>query len=149
MQVVVWTARGQRFAIDTRVVVEVVPAVDARAIPHAPAWIRGLMDYRGELLPLLDVRSLLGDGDAELRRACRIIIVRLEAHRIGLLVESVESVERGEVEAAHPGLAVADAPYLGPVLRTDAGMVQLIDPERLLADEHRAILFQRAGEDGP
>ena len=159
MHVVVWTAGDVRYAIETACIVEVVPVVDVRAIPHCPPWVCGLMNYRGALTPLVDVRRLIDDHATEPRRATRIIVTELGGElgaelvgdRLALLVESLESVEHCDFADAdaHPGLTLPDARYLGPVAPTTNGTLQLVDVHRLLDDEHRALLFDRTPAEGP
>lgn len=147
MKLVVWTVSGQHFAIETSSIAEVVPVVEVRSVPGTPTWVRGLMDYRGILIPLLDVRALLGGDATKPRRASRVLIVRMSAGLIGLLVDTVRSVERGQTEQGHPGFASEETPFLGPIVRTADGTVQLVTPERLLSDEQRELLFSRAAGD--
>ncbi len=67
---------------------------------------------------------------------------------LGLVVARVVGLQAIEFagEACHPGLAVPQAEYLGPVARCEQGDVQLIEIERLLTAEHHEVLFSRAGE---
>jgi len=152
MHVVVWTAGDVRYAIATEHVVEVVPLVETRAIPHCPPWVDGLMNYRGALLPLLDVRRLIDDHATVRQRATRIVMVELghelAGERLGLIVESLESVEHCDFDDAHahPGLTLPDARYLGPVATMTDAAVQLVDVHRLLDEEHRALLFDAQAE---
>ena len=57
MQLLTFTVAGQTYAIESRRVVEVLPLVPARPIPHPPAYIRGIFTYRGRLVPLVDLGS--------------------------------------------------------------------------------------------
>jgi chemotaxis-related protein WspB len=152
MHVVIWTVAGQRYAIATRHVVEVVPAVAPRPMAHATAWIRGLMNFRGRLIPLIDAAVLMGTESGEPRMANRILVVRVmqkpdDNKSIGLLVEQVVGVDDLDFKnsSTHPGLNVPDTEYLGSVAQTDAGMVQLLEPARILKPEQAAVLFERNG----
>lgn len=156
MHVVVWTAAGERYAIETSVVEEVVPVVEPRRLDRAPDWIAGLINYRGSLIPLLDVRSLLGKGSAEVRRSSRILVVRLpggdgDGEVVGLLVESLEGVDRHDFQSdgARPALHNPEAPFLGPMALSDGDTVQLVLIEGLLQEEHRDMLFDRTSEPQP
>lgn len=155
MHVVVWTAGDVRYAIETACIVEVVPVVDVRAIPHCPPWVCGVMNYRGALTPLVDLRRLIDDHATERRRGTRIIVTELGAdlagERLALLAESLEYVEHCDFAdaEAHPGLTLPDARYLGPIALTTDGALQLVEVHRLLGEEHRALLFDRAPAEGP
>lgn len=140
MHVVVFSCRGQQYAIASAAIVEVVPLVEARPITGSPVWLRGLVDYRGDLVPLLDAARLL-DSDAEVnyRQSSRIVVLQVNAEgtegrgRVGLLVEHVVGTETLDFdrEAAGPGFGLSQVEFLGPVARTPGGTVQLIVPARL------------------
>ena len=150
MHVVVWTVSGERYAVETRFIVEIVPVVEPRRLPRSPAWLIGLMNYRGALIPVLDLRSLVHQGASEVRRSSRILVVHLAGETdngelVGLLAESLEAVERHEFDgaSARPGLGIPEAPFLGAMALTDRGTIQLVLLEELLQDEQRAVLFDR------
>lgn len=149
MHAVVWRTRAALFALDTRHVVEIVPLVTARPIPRMPAWLRGLVAYRGALLPLVDAAALLGHAPAEERRANRIVIVRLSAastenEQIGLLVEELVGADHVDFTArsAPYEFVTADGAALGPVAHSEFGLVQLIEPNAVFTAEQRATLRQ-------
>lgn len=150
MQYCVWTIRDQRYATAAKWIVEVASLVQPRPLDHAPPWIRGLMNYRGDLVPLVDGAILLGQDAIAPRRTARIVVLDCPAEsgkspRLGLLVEHVVGVEALDFSepAAHPGLELADANYLGPLLSTPAGTTQLVELEHLLTPAHRELLFGR------
>ena len=154
MHVVIWTAGDDRYAIGSDRVVEVVPVVELRALPRCPPWVSGLMNYRGTPVPVVDMSMLIADRPSVRRRATRIVVVRLgddlEGEVLGLLVETLESVEHCSFEGdhAHDGVKAPDAPYLGAVALTEGGSLQLVEVESLLRAEHRALLFDRATGEG-
>jgi chemotaxis signal transduction protein len=139
MHVVLWTVAGQRYATRTEQIIEVIPPVTARPVPETPAWLRGLINYRGRLVPLLDVPRLLGHEDWPLRMASRILVVRISSEatnsqRIAaLLVQAVAGSGEFEFtgEADVPHAASACGEFLGPMALTDAGVIQLTYPERI------------------
>ncbi|MDH3716891.1 MAG: chemotaxis protein CheW [Planctomycetota bacterium] len=140
MHAVIWTSAGQRFALPTSSIVEVVPVVQTTPLPHGPAEVKGVFNYRGTLIPLLDAAALLRHAAVELRMAARILVVRTgqvkddssrAPQMIGLLVQQVLGSEN--LDAAEPSQSArptASGPgFLGPVVLTPAGTVQLIEPQ--------------------
>ena len=150
MRVLTWTTSGRAYAIDTGRIVEVVPVVDVRRMDHVEAWLRGLMNHRGRLIPLLDTKALLSGSTVELRRSSRIIVVQLDpddrSSMCGLLVESVRNVEEIDFsdETTHPGLANPETAYLGKIALVDDEAVQVLEPEKILKPEQREVIFGRA-----
>ena len=114
-------------------VVEVVPRVPLRPLPHAPEHLAGLIRYRGDAIPVVDLGPLMGVGPSPDRLDTRIILVDAGPRgRLGLVAERVEDVvEVDESRRASGGADVTRAPYLGAVYETDVGLLQLIDPSRV------------------
>ncbi len=150
---VIWRSAGLLMAIEARSVVEVLPPVSSRAAPGAPAWVRGLFAYRGELIPLVDAAGLLGGSPPPDRMANRVLIVRVGTGRggpgiawpAGLWVESVLEIDRVDFTAAggHPGLATEGGRFLGAVAQTRWGQVQLVEPQELFTSEQARVLTER------
>jgi chemotaxis signal transduction protein len=108
VHVVLFTSDDQAFAISTRCIVEVIPAVQWRPLPASEIWLKGLFTYRATLLPLLDFDLLLQRESPPLRRTARILVIRsgdpcsVEASsaELGLLVQRVLGSEQLDVTEA-------------------------------------------------
>lgn len=137
MQILRFQAGGQSFAVDTRRVVEVTPWVNLRPVPHAPSYLLGLVNFRGKVLPVIDLGSLLGSTPSRQRLSTRIIIVDTggndaEHSLLGLLAERVCEIRKTSEEGASSRpLALPDAPYLGPVLEIEGELVQFLLVEHI------------------
>jgi chemotaxis-related protein WspB len=145
-----------RFALRCADVVEVVPRVELRDIPHAPPYIPGMFTYRGAVVPVIDLCLLLWNKPCANRMSSRIILVRhppapASGRVIGLYAERVtEAVHLDASRAAPPGIDIPEAPYLGEVYfapRADGsrgdeqGMIQLVRLEQLFQGASRAMLL--------
>jgi len=75
MLLLTFRAGGNSYAVDVAHVVEVVPRVDLRRLPHAPDFIAGLFDYRGTVVPVIDLGIRLGSEGCRDRLSTRIILV--------------------------------------------------------------------------
>jgi chemotaxis-related protein WspB len=127
------------YAVAVRRVVEVVPRVALRAIPHAPKYLAGLLRYRGGAVPVVDLGLLMGEVACSDRLDTRIILVDCGVHGgdglgyLGLIAERVDDVRLvDESRRAVAGLEIGDAPYLGPIYETDDGLLQLVEPGKIL-----------------
>ena len=120
MNVVVWRSAGQTFATPTNQVVEVISIVEARPLPQVPQWVRGLMNYRGRLIELLDMSLRLGNTPCETRMASRILVVHAGAgddsggKLIGLLVEELLGSQNLDFadRSGHAGLSPEEIEFL-------------------------------------
>ncbi len=140
MHAVIWTSAGQRFALPSAAVVEVVPVVHTTPLVHGPHEVKGVFNYRGTLIRLLDAATLLGHPAEELRRAARILVIRTGAdpqqaptapHMVGLLVPQLLGSEQLAAASSPSPPPSGSPPFLGPVVLTEAGTVQLIVPTAL------------------
>ena len=75
MLLLTFTAGANRYAVDVARVVEVVPRVELRKIPHAPAFLAGLLGYRGKVVPVIDLGLLLDVAPCRDCLSTRIILV--------------------------------------------------------------------------
>lgn len=144
---------GERFALDTHEVVEVLPRLPLKPIAHAPAWVAGVLAHRGALVPVIDVGALSFGKPAPLRTSTRLVLVhyRAGAHAdpqlLGLILEQASDTLRCNPADFRPyGVDNRQAPYLGPVREDEQGLLQWISVQDLLSDPARELLFPSNGE---
>jgi twitching motility protein PilI len=98
------------------------PAVITR-VPGAKAWIRGLANVRGQLLPVVDLRAFLGGGVTTIGRGARVLVANHREVPAGLLVDEVQGFRRfadGEFSATLPPTIVRCERYLAGAFRRGA-----------------------------
>lgn len=76
MQLLTFTTGGQQYGIDTRNIVEVLPFISAQELPQQAEEMRGLIRYRGTLLPVIDLCQLILGRPCQLRLGTRTIVVK-------------------------------------------------------------------------
>ncbi|MFA6986401.1 MAG: chemotaxis protein CheW [Arenimonas sp.] len=137
-----------RYAIDVRQVVEVLPLIAVKRIPQAPPAVSGALNYRGRTVPLIDLSQLALGRPAEPRLSTRIVMVDYpdgsgQSRLLGLLAEHVtDTMSCAASDFRDSGVSVPDAPYLGPVATDAQGLVQWIQIDQLLPGAVRDLLFQ-------
>lgn len=123
-----------RFAADLEAVAEVgrVPAVTR--IPGAPRWLAGVANWRGRLLPVLDLRSLLGAEATSLGTAARLVVLTADGMSAGVVVDSVEGTrELGEgLEEFPPALADRGSGLLAGQVPAEDGPIAVLDTVAVL-----------------
>jgi len=166
MLLLTFTAGPNRYAIDVARVVELVPRVALRSIPHAPVFLAGLLGYRGKIVPVIDLGLLLGAAPCRDRLSTRIILVNdargdhnrgkqdrdesvqdcgqsppdreQEPTLLGLVAEEVSDLTHASSEQLLPApVRSPQAPYLDGIVQTDQGILQLI-----AVDKVRDVLVQ-------
>jgi len=147
MKTMVFHIGRERYALPLASVLRVLPVARLKALPGAPHFVPGLLDLHGEAIPVIDLSRLAGTPPDAVRYDTRILLVEIDAagrrRRLGLKAERVVGVGSIDGELADAG--VASAPWLGRVAPGAEGMLQLLDPDRLLAPDVQAQLF---GGDG-
>lgn len=148
MLLLVFQLGQHRFALDTRQVAEVLPLVQHRPLPQAPAGVAGVFSYHGRPVPLVDLAAISLGEPSQQRMSTRIILVNYEdgaeSHLLGLLAEkTTETLRRTEADFAGTGVKLDSAPYLGPVTHDSRGMIQRVEVSALLSEEVRAVLFRQ------
>jgi chemotaxis-related protein WspB len=136
-----------RYAVAAKQVLEVLPQVELKRIPHAPSSVAGVFNYHGVPVPLIDLTELALGRPSTARMSTRIILTHYPSesgtkHLIGLLAEQViETFQRPESDFVDSGVAAADSPYLGAVSTDKSGIVQRIEVHHLLPQALRDQLF--------
>lgn len=152
-QVLVLRLGDEEFGLPIEAVDEVraVPEQVTR-VPRTPAFVEGVTNLRGAALPVVDQRRRFGMPPAppDVRR--RMVVVRTERHRAGLLVDDVVEVLRVGLEQIGPAPVLSGEPValVSGVINLDVAgrMVLLLDPAELLGRSERAMLDAIGGEAG-
>ena len=151
MLTLLFTLGDQRYGIPSDSLLEIIPVVKLRKIPHVPAHVAGLLNYRGTVVPVIDLCQLTDKRPCRRLLSTRIIVSK---HRrddverpLGLMAERVtETIRLEEEELDDPGLRLDEAPFLGKVsVPSEALSLQLVEIDRLLPDDLQERLFA-AGE---
>lgn len=120
--------------IDVHDIQEIKRIQDLAPVPRAPSWVRGLVNMRGQIVTLVDVRQRLGFPPIELVGTVSAIVVPLGDEHVGLLVDAIGDVIEAAPDAFRPPpanlLGVAGR-FVSSVLRTDDGLIAIVDARRL------------------
>ena len=150
MQAVVFHVGPERYAIDTKSIAEVIPCIPARPVPAAPDAVLGVIEYRGDVIPVLDLCRLFRNEDCPVRLNNRILVCNLpedaEAKQLGILAENVTRVTTLDPDApgSHPGPETPGIRGLGKILQDATGLVQLVYVEELVPAEILDALVREA-----
>lgn len=131
---------GEEHGIPVDKVYEVLAEPQLTRVPTTPEWIRGIMQLRGEVVPVLDLAAKLGLGLTPIERETCVVLLDSEAlgerQQIGLLVEVAERLLEVEAEAIEPppsfGTKIS-VDYLTGLVRTGDTYVLLLEIDKALA----------------
>ncbi len=150
MLLLLFNIAGQRYGLNADQVVEVAPQVCLNPIPQAPGYIAGLFDYRGQPVPVIDLCQLINRQPCRACMTTRIIMLSYtqetgHSRILGLLAEQVtETVKRDHEALRNADISIAEAPWLGSLIKDSEGLLQLIEVAGLLPDSAQTRLFSAA-----
>lgn len=124
----------ERYAVENRLVQEVSPFKELTPLPGTPAFIRGIVNVRGHILPVLDLKRFFGLPEKGIGDLHRIILVRSGELELGLLADDITGLRSIPTASAHPApptLTGIRADYLKGVT---AERLIVLDLARILAD---------------
>jgi purine-binding chemotaxis protein CheW len=125
---------SERYAVETRHVVEVHPLRDLTPLPGTPAFIRGIVNLRGRILPVFDLKKFFDLPEQGLTDLHRIIVVRGNDLELGLLADVVASVRRVRLDSLAPALPTLSEIGAGYLRGVSEERLVVLDLDRILAD---------------
>lgn len=138
LQLVTFELAGEEFAIDILKVQEIHRILEITTIPRSPAWIHGVMNLRGKIIPVVDLRNRFSLPPAERTRESRIVVVEVADKTLGFLVDRVNEVLRisaSTVEPPPPMVAGVDSRFIQGVGKRDSRLFILLDLDMLLGQD--------------
>lgn len=141
---------NEHFGLDIQYVNEIIQIPSITAIPRTETYIKGLINLRGKIIPVIDVRLRFNQEPLKYDDRTCIIVVNVNAVTVGLIVEQIAEVIEIKEENILP------PPKMGRVDRTDHKFVYgiarvgnsvklLLDPDKLLNDEDVSAIEQSSG----
>jgi chemotaxis-related protein WspB len=136
-----------RYALEAGRVLEVLPLIHFKRIPHAPSSVSGVFSYHGTPVPLIDLTDLALGRSSQAKMSTRIVLTNYfeesgKKHLIGLVAEYVmETMQIEECNFVDSGVAATGSPYLGSVVVDKTGIIQRFEVNRLLPESLQKQLF--------
>lgn len=135
---IVMFSLGEAYGVPISQVYEIIRAGSITLVPNSPSYVEGVINIRGKVLPVLNLRKKLHLPDMEITKASRIIVTEVDTKVVGLLVDSVSHVSKipsDRVESAPEEVLEVNTDYITGVGKLDEQLIILLDIERLLKRE--------------
>jgi len=130
---------SQEFCVDIMAVREIRGWTQATQLPQSPAFVRGVINLRGAVLPVVDLASRLGFESSEATARHVIIVAQIGAQVVGLLVDAVSDILTVTDEVIQPTPDVASdtaKTFVRGLMAIEGRMISLISLDNLLPDQH-------------
>lgn len=151
MQYLTFSLGDEVFAMDIRTVREIIQHASMTVVPLMPDFLRGVINLRGAVVPVIDLQSRLGRARATVgKKTCIIILdVGVDADRVelGLMVDAVSEVIEiadAQIESAPQFGAMVAREFIRGMGKVDGAFIVILDPERALNVDEMAALAQQA-----
>lgn len=134
-QYIVFSLGDEQFGIDSLKITTIDRMKTITRVPKTPNYIKGVINLRGDIIPVMDLRAKFNLPVAEETEETRIIILKLEEISIGVIVDQVlQTIQLGEesIESASSLINRSDSDFIFGIGKVDGEIVTLLDFEKLV-----------------
>ncbi len=143
LQVVVFSLVDQKiskkedYGVSIEQVREIRPLESITKVPNAKSYVKGVMNLRGMIVPVVDVKEKLGFTGGETSQKARILVADVKGKLTGLLIDEVDQVMRIPLKEVETNLSggLESLAYINGVAKTSGRLVVLLDVAKLLEDD--------------
>ncbi|MBC7341668.1 MAG: chemotaxis protein CheW [Clostridia bacterium] len=148
-QLVVFQLAGETYGVNISSVHEIIRMQEITKVPRTPDFVEGVINLRGRIIPVIDLRKRFNLPLQEKTQSSRIIVIEMDSVTVGMIVDSVSEVIRlplDQIEPAPPMVGGVDAAYLRGVGKREKGLIVLLDLNQVLKREEKAELKDSANQ---
>lgn len=143
VQVATFNIGAEEYGVDISQIQEIIRMVEITRVPRTPAFMEGVINLRGQLIPIIDLRARFGMERMAPTKNTRIIVTDVGTKRVGIIVDSASEVLTIPIEAIEQApemIAGVGADYLQGVGKVGARLIILLDLTMVVtAPERRAL----------
>jgi purine-binding chemotaxis protein CheW len=139
LSLLVFSLAGSRYAVETAYVQEVIPLRGVTPVPCTPSFILGVVNYQGQILPVLDLRRLFELAGQGVSAESRVVAVQAGGMRFGIFADAVEGTIRFPTQALGPPPAAVTVDRQVFLRGVTADMVAVLDLGALVRDRRIAV----------
>lgn len=137
-QFVIFRLDNEKYGADVECVNEIVTMQKITKVPGTHRLIEGIINLRGHIVPVFNLRGKFGLPERKPTRSSRIIVVETDGSAAGIIVDEVTEVIRlngEEIELPPSSATTVDAGYIKGIAKLDQGLVTLLDLKKILAED--------------
>ncbi len=137
-QMVSFVIDREEYGVDIMVIREIIRPTTISRVPNSPDYVEGVINLRGKIIPVVDLRKRLGFPPVEADKYNRIIIMKVNERTVGFVVDRVKEVLRVDEALIEPAPELTlnvDSRYITGVAKLPDRLLILLDLERVLSED--------------
>lgn len=138
MQLISFTLGEETYGIEITKIREIIRVGQITQIPETPRYIKGLINLRSTVIPVIDLRARFGLAEGELTDESRIMVLNVGSRTIGIVVDAVSEVLRvsgDQISEAPPTVASLGNEYMTGLVKLEEQLLILLDVDKLFGEE--------------
>lgn len=142
-QLVVFELASELFGVDIAAVESIIKMQTITRIPHSPDFVEGVINLRGKVLPVVDLRLRFSLPATELTKNNRIMVITLNGTEVGMIVDGVSevlSIAAEDVEPPPPMVTSVNSAFIIGIAKIESRLVILLDLKKILSLDEQASL---------
>ncbi|WP_432664124.1 chemotaxis protein CheW [Wukongibacter baidiensis] len=142
-QYVIFNLGNEQYGVDIMNVKEISEFKESTKVPSAPYFVDGIINLRGEIIPIVNLKKRFGIENDEIDSDTRIIVINLNGRNVGFVVDEASQVLRinnDDIDPAPEIIAGVDRQYINGVGKVEDKIIILLDLEKILTDEEKVQL---------
>ncbi len=135
LQLVTFHIGDEEFAVDILNIQGINRMVEITKVPNAPDYVEGIINLRGRVLPVINLRKRLEMADKDFDKSTRFIVVEIQGRVIGFIVDSVSEVLRIDKSITEPPPEMAsgiDSDFITAIGKLEDRLLILLNIEKIL-----------------
>ena len=142
-QLISFEVGDEEYGLDILRVKEVIRMKEITHLPKAPSFVRGIINLRGDVIPIIDLRDKFGLANEEYTDTTRVIVADVDGKLVGMVVDAASQVLRipaDQIDPPPPIVGGLSAEYIKGVGKLEQRLIILLNIDRILSTEEKVEL---------
>lgn len=139
-QIVIFELASELFGLQIASVESIIKLQPITQVPHAPGFVEGVTNLRGNVLPVIDLRKRFGFAPKAVDKNSRIIVINVDKIKVGMIVDAVREVLTISEQAVEPAPAITmtvDSNFITGIVKITKNLVILLNLNKILAGQEK------------
>ena len=142
-QLVIFELADEQYGLDIASVESIIKMQGITAVPQAPAFVEGVTNLRGVVLPVIDLRKRFGLANIDKSKETRIVVVEMGDTTVGMVVDAVTEVLRissDSIEPPSPLVTTVDSTFITGIAKVEERLIIMLDLGKVLSVQEQGQL---------